>query len=124
MNNTITSGLCCDEPTVTIEWIVRASEFQPRLVVPGPAGGVRHSELSLGGGVIFVGGAHPELGRLSPGTLGGTAQSVCVFVEDPDAHFARASDADYGSRGYSARDPEGHLWYFDNYRPGVYWDAE
>jgi uncharacterized glyoxalase superfamily protein PhnB len=43
-------------------------------------------------------------------------------------HFERARDAgaeivrgledeDYGSRGYTARDPEGNLWTIGTYRP-------
>ena len=54
--------------------------------------------------------------------------SLYVLVEDPDAHLARASEAgaaierelsdtDYGSREYTARDPEGNLWSFGTYRP-------
>jgi uncharacterized glyoxalase superfamily protein PhnB len=53
-----------------------------------------------------------------------------VVVEDADAHFAHAqaagaeivrglTDQDYGSRDYSARDPEGNLWSFGTYRPEV-----
>jgi uncharacterized glyoxalase superfamily protein PhnB len=51
-----------------------------------------------------------------------------VYVEDLDAHCRRAKatgaeivrdleDTPYGSREYSARDPEGHLWSFGTYRP-------
>jgi Glyoxalase-like domain len=47
-----------------------------------------------------------------------------VAVEDPDAHCRRARaagaevmtelhDTDYGSRDYTARDPEGNIWSFD-----------
>jgi uncharacterized glyoxalase superfamily protein PhnB len=53
-----------------------------------------------------------------------------VVVADLDAHCARARragarivrepvDTDYGSRDYAARDPEGNLWSFGTYRPGV-----
>jgi uncharacterized glyoxalase superfamily protein PhnB len=56
--------------------------------------------------------------------------SLYVAVDDPDAHHARASEAgatierelnetDYGSREYTARDPEGNLWSFGTYRPGT-----
>jgi uncharacterized glyoxalase superfamily protein PhnB len=52
-----------------------------------------------------------------------------VVVDDPDAHLTRAKEAganiereltdqDYGSREYTARDPEGNLWSFGTYRPG------
>ena len=30
-------------------------------------------------------------------------------------------DEDFGSRGYMAKDPEGHIWYFGTYRPGAHW---
>lgn len=29
------------------------------------------------------------------------------------------TDQDYGSRDYAAHDPEGNLWSFGTYRPGV-----
>ncbi|MEK9969912.1 MAG: VOC family protein, partial [Ferrovibrio sp.] len=54
--------------------------------------------------------------------------SVYVVVADVDALFERAKaagaeivwglrDSDYGSRDFSLRDPEGHLWSFGTYAP-------
>ena len=51
-----------------------------------------------------------------------------LIVADADAHHARAvaagarvvyplKDEDYGGRGYSCLDPEGHLWNFGTYDP-------
>ncbi len=62
-------------------------------------------------------------GRRLPGN-----DSVYVVCDDPDALFERASatgaevvkgleDEDYGSRGFTVRDPEGNLWSFGTY-PG------
>ena len=53
---------------------------------------------------------------------------VYVYVPDADAHYARAkaegaeivrelADTPYGSREYSVRDVEGHLWSFGTYYP-------
>ncbi|MGZ4246571.1 MAG: VOC family protein [Solirubrobacteraceae bacterium] len=50
------------------------------------------------------------------------------MVDDPNRHRAVAGEAgativreleetDYGSREYSARDPEGNLWSFGTYDP-------
>ena len=128
-------GLSYDDPAAAIEWLCRAFGFTRRLVVSDPDGGVVHSELSLGGGVIMVGSSRPKDGRLSPRALSGVSTCLSVRVEDPDAHLATAleagaevvqdiADEDYGSRGYMARDPEGHLWYFGTYLPGAFWDAE
>jgi uncharacterized glyoxalase superfamily protein PhnB len=64
-----------------------------------------------------------------PGEIGGCeTQTAYVVVPDADAHYARAKaagaeividlkDEDYGGRGYSCRDLEGHLWSFGTYDP-------
>ncbi len=125
-------SLSYDDAPAAIEWLCRAFGFTRRLVVPGPAGTVRHSELSLGPGVIMVSSARPDEGRHGPAGLRGVHMALCVQVDDPDAHCARATaagaeilqpmkDEDYGSRGYMARDPEGNRWYFGTYRPGAWW---
>jgi uncharacterized glyoxalase superfamily protein PhnB len=55
---------------------------------------------------------------------------IYVAVEDADAHYEQAKaagaeivreigDTDYGSREYTARDPEGNVWSFGTYRPAV-----
>lgn len=126
-------SLTYEDAPAAIEWLCRAFGFKRRLVVPGPGGSIAHSELSLGPGVIMVSSVKPEAGRCSPKSLSGSSHGLCVRVEDPDAHFARAREAgaeivqelqdeDYGSRGYMARDPEGHVWYFGSYLPGALWE--
>ena len=63
--------------------------------------------------------------RRSPAT--GSRRSHAV-VSDPDGHYERVRaggaeivrelvDQPYGSREYSARDPEGNLWSFGTYDP-------
>ena len=132
---TIYPSLSYDDPLAAIEWLCASFGFRLRLLVRDEEDGVRHSELSLGPGVIMVSSARPEEGRQSPCHLGGVTQALSLFVEDPDAHFARAEQEGaeivqplqneaFGARGYMAKDPEGHLWCFSDYRPGEYWDQE
>jgi len=127
-------SLFYDDAPAAIEWLCRAFGFTKRLVVPGPGGTVVHSELSLGPGVIMVASAKPDRGLVGPRSLTGSCQALSVQVDDPDSHFARAKgagavilqelrDEEYGSRGYMAKDPEGHQWYFCTYRPGAYWGS-
>jgi uncharacterized glyoxalase superfamily protein PhnB len=86
---------------------------------------VEHAELRWpgGGGVMFgtAGKDDGPFGSRVPGN-----DSVYVVCEDPDALFARAAaggaevvrglaDEDYGSRGFTVRDPEGNLWSFGTY---------
>ena len=72
-----------------------------------------------------------EWGRLikQPDELGGVeTQSAYVIVADADATYARAKEAgaevildikdeDYGGRGFTCRDLEGHIWNFGTYDP-------
>ncbi len=117
-----------------IEWLCRAFGFTKQFVVPGPNNRVEHSELSFGTGVVMISSPKPEHGWVSPKDLPGSAHALSIYVDDPDAHYAIAMAAgatvtralqteDYGARGYMVRDPEGHTWYFGNYRPGEHWQA-
>ena len=64
-----------------------------------------------------------------PDEIGGVeTQSAYVIVDDADAIYASAKaagaeilldirDADYGGRGFTCRDLEGHMWSFGTYDP-------
>src|SRR5262245_47940562 len=140
----ISSALFYEDAGAAIDWLCRAFGFSVRLKVEGEAGRIEHSELELGSdGLVMVGssGGHKE-GRperrlfVSPRAVGGhNTQSLCVYVDDADAHCARAREAgarivqepavhDYGEdywadKGYSAQDPEGHIWWFVQRLRGV-----
>ena len=129
----IYASLTYDDAPAAIEWLCRVFGFTKRLVIPGLNGTIAHSELSLGAGVIMVSSTKPEMKRVGPRGLAGVSHALCVRVDDPDIHFARASaegakimqglkDEEYGSRGYMAQDLEGGIWYFGTYRPGSYWE--
>jgi uncharacterized glyoxalase superfamily protein PhnB len=107
-----------------IEWLARAFGFEKQMVVPGPGGTIAHAQMRFGPGVIMLGSA--KHGPDNPWDT--VPQGIYVYVADADAHYARAKaagaeivmelrDTDYGSREYSVRDPEGHLWSFGTYRP-------
>jgi uncharacterized glyoxalase superfamily protein PhnB len=127
-------SLTYEDAPAAIDWLCRAFGFTKRFEVPGPAGRIEHSELSIGTGVVMIGSPKTDDNRVSPRALNGVAQALSVFVEDPDAHYSIAVAAgarvvrelrteEYGARGYMALDPEGHLWYFGNYRPGEFWEG-
>ena len=119
-----------------IDWLCRAFGFEKQAVY-ADGDTVRHAQLVFGNGMVMLGSADTdgEWGRqiAQPDEIGGRGtQSACVVVADTDAHYARAvaagavvvqdiADQDYGGRGYSCRDPEGHLWWFGSYDP---WKVE
>lgn len=124
-----------DDPRAALDWLAKAFGFETRVCVTGPDGSVVHSEMEVGEGVIMVAGPSGDSGGRSPRSLAGAnTQSTMIFVDGIDAHYARARAAgatiaielaskDYGDRGYGARDPEGHLWWFTERIDQAAWDA-
>ncbi len=111
-----------------IAFLVDAFGFEQRALYAreDDASVVEHAELRwpLGGGIMCgtAGKDDSAFGRRSPGN-----DSVYVVCGDPDTLFERATargaevvrglaDEDYGSRGFTVRDPEGNLWSFGTYR--------
>ena len=130
--STIIPAMRYHDAAAAVEWLCHAFGFEKSLVVPGENDTVVHAELTFGNGMIMLGQARDDkYGKLvkPPRDLGGVnSQSPYVIVADADAHYARAvaagaqvvieiKDEDYGGRGYSCRDPEGHIWNFGTYDP-------
>ena len=121
-----------NDAAVAIDWLARAFGFTVREKVENDEGRIVHSQLVLDGGLIMVGqvGLPPDRTYpRSPLAVGGAnTQGLAVYVDDADAHCARARAAgavitvepatqDYGEgywvdRSYEARDLEGHHWWF------------
>jgi uncharacterized glyoxalase superfamily protein PhnB len=131
----ISSALYYRDAGKMITWLCEAFGFELQLKVEGDDGAIVHSELSYGGGLIMVSGERVgpasrwNVDMKSPLSLqGANSQGLMVYVDDADAHCARARAAgakivdepsvhDYGEgywtdRSYGAVDPEGHLWWF------------
>ena len=117
-----------------IEWLCQAFGFERHLVVPNDDGTIAHAQLSFGTGMVMVGSVRKdEFGSLTKQpdeTGGGQTQSSYVVVTDADTAYTRAKasgariameirDEDYGGRGFSCYDLEGHLWSFGSYDPWV-----
>lgn len=121
------------DASAAIEFLVKGFGFKKHLVVPDEEGGIAHAQLTFGNerGMIMLGSARDdEWGRqMKPaGQVGTNTSSAYVIVEDVDAHCRQAraagaeiiqepEDQDYGGRGYSCKDPEGHIWFFGSYDP-------
>ena len=134
MNTTIIPVLRYRDAPAAIEWLCQAFGFERHLVVPNADGTIAHAQLSFGNGMIMLGSVpknETEFGSLmkQPDEVGGgQTQSLYVVVADADAAYARAKaggakitmeirDEDYGGRGFSCFDVEGHLWSFGSYDP-------
>jgi len=117
-----------------IEWLCETFGFSKHLVVPGDDGSILHAQLSFGNGMLMLGSVsrvENEYSKLvkQPDEIGGAqTQTVYAVVNDADAIYRSAKqggariameikDQDYGGRGFSCYDLEGHLWSFGTYDP-------
>ena len=117
-----------------IEWLCTVFGFEKHLVVPNDNGTIAHAQLSFGNGMVMLGSVTEtdnEFGRLirQPDEVGGMeTQSPYLIVADADGVYRQAKaagakieieikDEDYGGRGFSCRDLEGHLWNVGTYDP-------
>jgi uncharacterized glyoxalase superfamily protein PhnB len=124
----ISSAVFYQDAAKAIDWLCDAFGFEVRLKVEGEKGTIEHSELTYGEGLLMVSQAGKRPNYRSPGQAGGNTQAMMVYVDDVEAHCARARAAgakiveeptvhDYGDeywsdRGYECVDPEGHHWWF------------
>ena len=122
------------DASAAIEWLCSTFGFNKQAVYPNSDGTIAHAQLTFGNGMIMLGSAvekATEWGKLikQPDQIGGAeTQSAYLIVADADVLYARAKaagaeividikDEDYGGRGFSCRDIEGHLWSFGTYDP-------
>lgn len=86
-----------------------------------PSGRIGHAELKIGGTTLMLSEEYPEYAIVGPETLGGTTFAIHLHVDNADEWIARAvaaggtvvraaTDAFYGERSGTVRDPFGHEW--------------
>ncbi len=116
-------------PALTVRDAVKAVDFYKRafgavelpIRLTDPNGKVLHTELSIGDSLIMLNDESPQVGNLSPESLGGSAVRIHLYVEDVDALTEQAvaagaevvipvADQFYGDRSGRLQDPFGHLW--------------
>jgi uncharacterized glyoxalase superfamily protein PhnB len=117
------------------EWLSRVFGFEEHYRYGGdPPSGV---QMRLAKAWIMVNSSRGQ-DRRSPAELGGYTQSLTVFVEDVEAHFARVKAAgakiveelhetEYGELQYGALDLDGHHWLFSRHAkdvPPEHWGAQ
>jgi PhnB protein len=103
------------------DWYTRALGAEERQRVELPGGKIMSLELRFGESPVMVADEFPEMGILSPLSVGGTSVVLNLVTDDVDALWARAleagaeelhplQDAFWGDRHGQITDPFGHRW--------------
>ena len=122
----LTPHLVTRDPAAAAAWYgqVLGAVEESRITLPG--GRVLSVELRFGDSRMAIGDEFPEMGIVSPLTLGGTYGALHLAVPDADAVWQRALDAGatvfeplheafWGERTGQFIDPFGHRWAIDQH---------
>jgi uncharacterized glyoxalase superfamily protein PhnB len=126
-NRTIPTDILIPHVTYTdveaaVQWLERVFGFEEHFRYGGPpASGV---QMRAAKAWVMVNEERP--GRSSPAKCGYATQSLTIFVDNVEEHFARAKaggaeiveephETGYGEFQYAAKDLEGHLWIFSRH---------
>lgn len=104
-----------------IDFYERAFGAKEKFRLTEPSGRVGHAEIELGEYTLMLADEFPEYGIKGPRSIGDTSVTLHLHVDDADAAIRRAvlagatlereaTDAFYGERGGTVRDPFGHRW--------------
>ncbi len=123
---TLTVHLVTRNPVAAAAWYVSVlgAAEDHRITLPG--GQVLTIELRFGDSTLAIADEFPDMGIVSPLTLGGTYGALHLAVEDADAVWQRALDAGakvfeplhdafWGDRTGQFTDPFGHRWAVDQH---------
>ena len=121
----VTPYLIVHDGQEALAWYRKVFGATTDSVMEGEGGTVMHAELRIGEAQVYLSQEFPgppaEAGYVSPKTLGGTATSIHLYVEDVDATHRQAveegareirppEDQFWGDRYSTLVDPFGHRW--------------
>jgi len=95
-----------------------------------PDGKIGHAEIKIGDSPIMLADEYPEMGFLSPKTLGGSPVGIMIYVPDVDTVYKQSlaaggeeikplQDQFYGDRSGTLKDPFGHVWTIATHKEDV-----
>jgi PhnB protein len=124
--STLTSHLVTRDPNAAATWYASVLEAEETSRITLPGGQVMTIELRFGDSTLAIADEFPDMGVVSPLTLGGTYGALHVAVDDADAVWDRAlragatvfeplHDAFWGERTGQFIDPFGHRWAVDQH---------
>src|SRR4051812_30529776 len=88
--HTVTPYLIIKNATSALEFYKNGFGATEIMRLQGPDGKVGHAEIKIGDSVIMLADEHPDMGYKSPQSLGGSAVSILLYLDEVDTRFQRA----------------------------------
>jgi uncharacterized glyoxalase superfamily protein PhnB len=117
----IAPHLVCKDASAAIDFYKKAFGAKEMVRLPGSDGRLMHAALEINGGIVMLADEYPDMGSVSPTTLGGSPVTLHLGVPDAEAAIARAAAAGatvtmpaqpmfWGDLYGIVTDPFGHVW--------------
>lgn len=124
--HTVTPYLIVRGAKEALEFYKHAFGAEELFRMADESGKIGHAEMKIGSSMIMLADENENTGHRSPAALGGSAVTMCLYVEDCDALFNRAVQAGakverplanqfYGDRTGGVKDPFGYSWYISTH---------
>ncbi len=118
---TITPHIVVRDAAKAVDWYTDVLGAEERLRIAVPDGRLMSVELRFDDSAVMLADEFPEMGIVSPQTLGGTYMALHLLVGDVDLVWQRALDSGaevfrpledsfWGERAGQVIDPFGHRW--------------
>jgi len=128
--HSVTPYLCVKGAAAAIDFYKKAFGAKELLRMPAPGEKIGHAEIQIGDSHVMLADEFPEMGFLSPQSVGGSPVMMHLYVEDVDVTANKAvaagakvtrpvADQFYGDRGGQVEDPFGHKWYVSTHKEDV-----
>jgi len=119
--HTITPHIVVSDARAATHWYKQVMRAEERSRIEVPRGKLMQVEVLFGDSAVMLADEFPELGVMSPLSIGGTATVLHLYTNDVDALWKRAVDAGaevrqplqdvfWGERYGQITDPFGHRW--------------
>ena len=131
--STVIPGLRYRDAMKAIDWLCKCMGFEKQAVYPGADGKVMHAQLTFGNGMIMLGSVDngtpsSRLTKQPDEIQGAETQSPYLVVSNIEEMYASVQaggakitmpleEKEYGGKGFTCADPEGHIWHVGTYDP-------
>ncbi len=119
--HTLNPSINLRDAASAIEFYKNAFGAIERYRLPSPDGKIMHAELQFGDSILMCNDEMPDWDAMSAISVGGSATTLQIYVEDVDAVFAKAvslgaeairppMDMFWGDRSGMVKCPNGYKW--------------
>jgi PhnB protein len=119
--HTVTPSIVIRNAAQALDFYKKAFDAKEVYRLAAPDGKIVHAEMQIGDSRVMMSDEFPEWQSYAPQSIGGTAATLMIYVDDVDASYKQALDAGakvmseptdqfWGDRMAGLYDPYGHRW--------------